>query len=177
MPLTPTALLLTALLVAPPPPAPSPLPASPASPPRPGARHAWPLPPPHQVVRAFEAPATPFGPGHRGADLAAPAGTPVLASADATVVHAGAVATRTLVSLQHATGVRTTYEPIAPTVTAGRKVRRGDVIGHLQPGHCPTPCLHWGARRATTYLDPLRLLTAGGVRLLPLPPASRSRGG
>ncbi|MGW6445998.1 M23 family metallopeptidase [Lentzea sp. NPDC055074] len=153
MPLLPTALLLTALLAPPP------------------DRFAWPLPPPHPVVRAFEAPATPFGPGHRGADLASPAGTAVLAAADATVVFAGAVAARTLVSLQHRNGLRTTYEPIAPTVTAGSTIRRGEVIGHLQPGHCPSPCLHWGARRGTAYLDPLRLVTSGRVRLLPLPTA------
>lgn len=155
MPLLPTALLLTTLLAPPP------------------ERFTWPLPPPHAVVRAFEAPASPFGPGHRGVDLSAPAGTPVLATADATVVFAGAVAARTLVSLQHRAGLRTTYEPIAPTVTAGRPVRRGEVIGHLQPGHCPSACLHWGARRDTAYLDPLRLLSAGRVRLLPLPAPAR----
>lgn len=151
MPLLPTALLLTTLLT----PAPT--------------RFAWPLPPPVSVVRAFEAPATPFGPGHRGADLAAPEGTPVLAAADATVVYAGAVAARTLVSLHHRNGLRTTYEPVVPAVTAGRAVRQGEVIGHLQPGHCQTPCLHWGARRGHTYLDPLRLLGSPRVRLLPLP--------
>ncbi|GGM79229.1 hypothetical protein GCM10011609_13750 [Lentzea pudingi] len=153
MPLLPTALLLTTLLAPPP------------------ERFAWPLPPPHPVVRAFEAPATPFGPGHRGADLSSPAGTPVLAAGDATVVFAGAVAARTLVSLQHRNGLRTTYEPIAPAVTAGSTIRRGEVIGHLQPGHCPSPCLHWGARRGHAYLDPLRLVTSGRVRLLPLPAA------
>ncbi|SMD03053.1 M23 family metallopeptidase [Lentzea albidocapillata] len=150
MPLLPTALLLTTLL----------------SPP--ADRFTWPLPPPHPVMRAFEAPASPFGPGHRGVDLASPAGTPVLAAGDATVVFAGAVAARTLVSLQHRNGLRTTYEPIAPAVTAGRPVRRGEVIGHLQAGHCPTPCLHWGARRGQAYLDPLRLVSSGRVRLLPL---------
>jgi murein DD-endopeptidase MepM/ murein hydrolase activator NlpD len=122
------------------------------------------------VVRAFEAPATPFGPGHRGADLVAPTGTAVLAAADATVVFAGAVAARTLVSLDHRNGLRTTYEPITPTVKAGHPVRRGEVIGHLQSGHCPSPCLHWGARRAHTYLDPLPLVTPARVRLLPLTP-------
>ncbi|MEU3649773.1 M23 family metallopeptidase [Lentzea sp. NPDC034063] len=157
MPLLPTALLVSTLL------APAPV------------RFAWPLPPPHSVVRAFEAPASPFGPGHRGVDLTAPAGTAVLAAGDATVVFAGAVAARTLVSLQHGNGLRTTYEPIAPTVTPGRPVRRGEVIGHLQPGHCSSPCLHWGARRANAYLDPLRLLSTGRVRLLPL--TTPSRGG
>ncbi|WP_434440059.1 M23 family metallopeptidase [Lentzea sp. E54] len=150
MPLLPTALILTTLL------APSP------------ARFTWPLPPPHPVVRAFEAPTSPFGPGHRGVDLSAPAGTPVLAAGDGTVVYAGAVAARTLVSLQHRNGLRTTYEPIAPAVSAGSSVTRGEVIGHLQEGHCPSPCLHWGARRGDTYLDPLRLVSTGRVRLLPL---------
>ncbi|SES37021.1 Peptidase family M23 [Lentzea xinjiangensis] len=149
MPLLP-ALLVSALL----------LPSSP--------RFTWPLPPPHPVVRAFEAPASVFGPGHRGVDLAAAAGTAVLAAGDGVVVYAGAVAARTLVSLEHRGGLRTTYEPIAPAVTPGRPVRRGEVIGHLQPGHCPSPCLHWGARRGQEYLDPLRLLTPDRVRLLPL---------
>ncbi|SDG34527.1 Peptidase family M23 [Lentzea fradiae] len=159
MPLLPTALLLATLLTQPPP--------------TPQPRFTWPLPPPHPVVRAFEAPTTPYGPGHRGADLAAPAGTPVLATADALVVHAGPVATRTLVSLQHRGGLRTTYEPITPTVQRGHRVRQGEVIGHLQEGHCSTPCLHWGARRGQTYLDPLRLVTAPRVRLLPLPAGPR----
>ena len=157
MPLLPTALLLTTLLTPP------------------STRFSWPLPPPHPVVRTFQAPATPFGPGHRGADLSAPAGSPVLAAGDGVVVYAGAVAARTLVSLQHAGGLRTTYEPITPAVTAGHSVRRGDVVGHLQEGHCPSPCLHWGARRADEYLDPLRLVTWTRVRLLPL--ATTPRGG
>lgn len=159
MPLLPTALVLTALL------APSP------------ARFAWPLPPPHPVVRAFTAPATPFGPGHRGVDLSAAAGTPVLAAGDGVVVYAGAVAARTLVSLEHRGGLRTTYEPVAPVVTAGRSVRRGEVLGHLQAGHCPSPCLHWGVRRGHEYLDPLRLVSTGRVRLLPLNASAPARGG
>jgi murein DD-endopeptidase MepM/ murein hydrolase activator NlpD len=156
MPLLPTALVLTTTLLAPSP-----------------ARFSWPLPPPHPVVRSFEAPASPFGPGHRGVDLSAAAGTAVLAAADGVVVYAGAVATRTLVSVEHHGGLRTTYEPVTPTVAAGHPVRRGEVIGHLQEGHCPSPCLHWGARRGHEYLDPLRLVTWGRVRLLPLPAPSR----
>ncbi|HUQ54232.1 peptidoglycan DD-metalloendopeptidase family protein [Lentzea sp.] len=150
MPLLPAALVLATLLTPP------------------AARFTWPLPPPHPVVRAFEAPATPFGPGHRGVDLAAAAGTAVLAAGDGAVVYAGAVAARTLVSLEHRGGLRTTYEPVIPAVKAGSQVRRGEVIGHLQAGHCPSPCLHWGARRGHTYLDPLRLMSSGRVRLLPL---------
>ncbi|HWO58881.1 MAG TPA: hypothetical protein VNO31_02405, partial [Umezawaea sp.] len=52
---------------------------------------------------------------------------------------------------------------------------RGDPLGILQPGHegCPIPaCLHWGVRRGQEYLNPIRLLYPGRVRLLPLPPAT-----
>lgn len=159
MPLLPTALLLTTLLT-----------------PTPTTRFTWPLPPPHPVVRAFQAPTSLFGPGHRGVDLSAPAGTAVLAAADGVVIYAGAVAARTLVSLEHRGNLRTTYEPVDPAVTTGRQVRRGEVIGHLQEGHCPSPCLHWGARRGHEYLDPLRLVSTGRVRLLPLGPAPPPQG-
>lgn len=138
-------------------------------------RFTWPLAPPHQVTRAFEAPATAYAPGHRGVDLAAPRDAPVLAAADAVVLHAGRVAHRPVVSLRHAGGLRTTYEPVEPTVRRGQFVRRGDRIGTLREGHegCPTEaCLHWGALRTAppaprTYLDPLHLLTTTRVRLLP----------
>ena len=49
-------------------------------------------------------------------------------------------------------------------------VGRGALIGTLQPmsSHCfPRACLHWGLLRGETYLDPLTLVGAGPVRLLP----------
>lgn len=131
-------------------------------------RYGWPLAPPHPVVRAFTPPATPYGPGHRGVDLGAPVGAPVLAAGDGVVVHAGALADRELVSLDHG-GLRTTYEPVSPVVATRQRVRRGEVIGTLLAGHqgCLS-CLHWGARRGREYVNPLRLLSSGRVRLLPL---------
>ncbi|ONI70388.1 hypothetical protein ALI144C_47900 [Actinosynnema sp. ALI-1.44] len=149
-------------------------PASAAAPPAARIRpyFSWPLAPPHPLVRPFIPPATPYGPGHRGADLTAAVDHPVLAAGDGRVIHAGVVVDRPLVSLQHPGGLRTTYEPVAPTVARDQHVRRGDVIGHLVAGHCPTPCLHWGARRGAIYLDPMRLLSRGRVRLLPSTPAA-----
>jgi murein DD-endopeptidase MepM/ murein hydrolase activator NlpD len=130
----------------------------------------WPLPGVPRVTRAFEQPAHRFGPGHRGTDLAGPAGTPVLAAGSGTVVFAGLVAGRPVVSVDHRGGLRTTYEPVSPRVSAGDLVVRGQLIGTLVPGHdgCPAAaCLHWGARRGMDYLDPLGLLALGEVRLLP----------
>jgi len=139
----------------------------------PRAGYAWPLGPQVPVVvRPFEKPTHRFGPGHRGVDLTGPPGAAVLAAAAGLIVFAGVLAGRGVVSVQHADGMRTTYEPVAPAVAAGVTVARGAVLGALAPGHpgCPAACLHWGARRdRTTYVDPLLLLAPRHVRLLPVP--------
>jgi murein DD-endopeptidase MepM/ murein hydrolase activator NlpD len=138
-------------------------------------RFHWPLEPPHPVLRPFQPPTTPYGPGHRGVDLGAPPGAPVFAAGSGLVLYAGPLADRSLVSIEHAGGLRTTYEPVTPAVQVGQYVRRGQVIGSLLPGHpgcravAPTVCLHWGAHRGRVYLDPLRLVQTGRVRLLPWP--------
>jgi murein DD-endopeptidase MepM/ murein hydrolase activator NlpD len=145
----------------------------------PARRFGWPLPGSPTVVRAFHPPTFRYGPGHRGVDLAAVAGTPVLAAGAGTVAFAGTVAGHGVVSVEHPGGLRTTYEPVSPTVTAGDQVSRGEQIGTVQPGHlgCPvTACLHWGVlldpqqgpEQDRQYLDPLRLLAAARVRLLPI---------
>lgn len=135
------------------------------------AGYGWPLAGRPEVLRPFEAPAHRYGPGHRGVDLRGSPGQPVLAASDGTVAFTGMVAGRPVVSVDHPNGLRTTYEPVTPAVAAGTRVRRGDVLGTLQPGHagCPADaCLHWGVRRGEHYLDPLALLGFGRVRLLPL---------
>ena len=67
------------------------------------------------LVRGFEAPAGPYGPGHRGVDLRAPVRTPVAAPAAGTVGFAGRVAGASWVSVLVAPGV---------VVTVGRCWRR-----------------------------------------------------
>jgi murein DD-endopeptidase MepM/ murein hydrolase activator NlpD len=123
------------------------------------------------VARPFEAPPHAYGPGHRGVDLAGALGSPVLAAGDGVVAFAGMVAGRPVVSIDHANGLRTTYEPVDPSVGAGARVTRGSPIGTLTSTHpgCPVEaCLHWGLRRGEDYLDPLALLAVPRVRLLPL---------
>jgi murein DD-endopeptidase MepM/ murein hydrolase activator NlpD len=125
---------------------------------------------PVEVTRPFDAPASPYGPGHRGVDLAGAAGEVVVAAGPGVVVFAGLVAGRPVVSIAHAGGLRTTYEPVTPSVRAGLPVARGSPIGTLVTGHagCPVAaCLHWGLRRGETYLDPLLLLAPPRIRLLP----------
>jgi murein DD-endopeptidase MepM/ murein hydrolase activator NlpD len=160
---------------------------------KPAPRFGWPLPGSPTVVRAFHPPAFRYGPGHRGVDLATVAGTPVLAADAGTVAFAGTVAGYGVVSVDHPGGLRTTYEPVSPTVAIGDRVARGERIGTVQSGHpgCPAAaCLHWGVLRVPPqggpqqdrqYLDPLRLLAAARVRLLPidgpLMPGSSAGGG
>jgi murein DD-endopeptidase MepM/ murein hydrolase activator NlpD len=131
---------------------------------------SWPLSPP-TVVRPFDPPPQPWLTGHRGADLAGSPGAPVLSAGPGTVLFAGVVAGRGVVSVVHPGGLRTTYEPVHATVGAGDAVRAGSAIGTLAAGHpgCPVAaCLHWGLRRGDVYLDPAALLGRGRVRLLPL---------
>lgn len=145
--------------------------------PSPGAlpTFRWPLPGEPPVVRRFDPPPQPWLPGHRGVDLAADAGVPVLAAGDGVVTFAGAVAGRPVLTVTHVAGLRTTYEPVHSDVEVGTPVLAGVPIGRLRAGHpgCLAPaCLHWGLRRGDTYLDPLALLGRGSVRLLPLEGAS-----
>lgn len=137
-----------------------------------GAATTWvaPLAEPLTVTRPFDPPANPYGAGHRGVDLSGSPGQEVRAAGAGTVVYAGPLAGRGVVSLQHADGLRTTYEPVLAVVAAGVRVGVGQVIGTLDSGHggCPvSACLHWGLKRGEVYLDPLLLLGQGPVRLLP----------
>jgi murein DD-endopeptidase MepM/ murein hydrolase activator NlpD len=158
--------------------------ADPVLPSIPVGAFGWPVgglsagaPPGGGVARRFLPPPTPYGRGHRGVDLVSAAGTPVAAAGAGTVVYAGMLAGRGVVSVRHADGLRTTYEPVRALVAVGTVVARGTVLGTLDAGHggCGAPaCLHWGLRWAhppgaarEQYLDPLLLVGLGRTRLWP----------
>jgi murein DD-endopeptidase MepM/ murein hydrolase activator NlpD len=143
---------------------------APASAAPPSVLWGLPLVGPPAVTRPFQPPPTPYAAGHRGVDLAGVPGQPVVAAGAGVVAFAGLVGGRPVVSVQHADGLRTTYEPVQPGVAAGQVVARGSPLGVLVAGHagCPVEaCLHWGLRRGEVYLDPLSLLRPPRVRLLP----------
>lgn len=130
----------------------------------------WPLPGSPSVARPFAPPESRYGAGHRGVDLVSSPGAVVLAAGAGRVSFAGMLAGRGVVVVVHG-ALRTTYEPVVATVGVGSSVAAGEVIGTLEPGHlgCPAAaCLHWGLRRGEQYLDPMRLVTRGPVRLLPV---------
>ncbi|MFD7707597.1 murein hydrolase activator EnvC family protein [Streptomyces sp. NPDC059785] len=161
-----------------PPDAHAPVPPDPGAP-VPAVGRVWPVGVRPRVVRGWEPPATAYGRGHRGVDLAAAPGTPVRAVAPGRVSFAGRVAGRGTVSVElSGTGeppLRTTYTPVRASVRKGATVAAGDILGTLEPAasHCPASCLHWGLLRGRTYLDPLSLLPPwllgrGPSRLLPV---------
>src|SRR4051795_11723378 len=100
-----------------------------------GGRLDWPLRPRPAVLRTFDAPSPNWNRGHRGVDLAGVPSQPVYAAAAGTVVFAGELAGRTLVSIAHPGGLRTPYEPVHPSVRVGQLVDAGTVIGDLAAGH------------------------------------------
>jgi murein DD-endopeptidase MepM/ murein hydrolase activator NlpD len=139
------------------------------------ARLNWPLRPRPAVVRTFDAPAPDWNRGHRGVDLAGKPGQPVYAAGAGTVVYAGMLAGRQVVSLAHPGGLHTSYEPVQASVRVGQLLTGGTVIGELLAGHpgCPVAaCLHWGAMwgpaARADYVDPLGLLASTPIRLKPL---------
>lgn len=129
------------------------------------------------VTRGFDPPDQRWGAGHRGVDLAAEPGTIVRAADDGVVSFAGTIAGRGVVAVTHrqATRLRTTYEPLVPSVRAGQRVTRGQVIGRVADvaGADHHQGLHWGLIEGETYLDPLAdaaapdRTTPDEVRLLP----------
>jgi murein DD-endopeptidase MepM/ murein hydrolase activator NlpD len=130
----------------------------------------WPLAPDPDVVRGFEPPVSAYGAGHRGVDLLGSPGQPVRAAVSGRVTYAGSLAGRGVVVIDHGP-TRTTYEPVDADVAVGSLVEAGRRVGTLQRSgsHCaPASCLHWGLVEGGTYLDPLSLVGAGPVRLLPL---------
>ena len=146
-----------------------------------GPRWQWPVPPPHEVIAPFDAPATPYGPGHRGIDIAVPGGAEVRTVEGGTVRFSGSVAGRGVVSVVHADGLISTYEPVDGGVSAGDQVGAGQVLGTLEgsspASHCAgRDCLHLGARRGELYVDPLLLLGGRGPSVL-LPWTGGASGG
>ena len=133
------------------------------------------------VVRGFEAGAGPYGPGHRGIDIATPAGSNVGTPAAGRVVFVGPVAGSTWVSLLVAPGVVVTLGPLLdPAVAKGRFLRPNARVGQAAPGHgagdpagkvasAEGAVLHLSVRVDGVYVDPLAyLVDRPRPRLAPL---------
>lgn len=124
------------------------------------------------VARAFEAPASAYGAGHRGIDYKLPSGTPVRAAAAGTVTFAGAVAGDLAVTIAHGSGLETTYSELGSiSVSVGEQVGEGAWIGRSGSAH-GRDGLHFGVKLEGSYVDPSSFLgsldVSGAIHLAPL---------
>lgn len=86
---------------------------------------------------------------HLGVDLAAPTGTPIFAPSDGVVGKADwAGGYGLLVALEHGKGIQSRYGHLSRlNVSAGQRVRKGDVIGYVgSTGRSTGPHLHYEIR-------------------------------
>jgi murein DD-endopeptidase MepM/ murein hydrolase activator NlpD len=118
---------------------------------------------------------------HAGIDLAGPIGTPIYATADAVVgrseYNSGGYGN--LVELEHGHGIQTRYGHLSKSlVTAGQRVKRGDVIGLMgSTGRSTGSHLHYEVRidgkavnpvpflQSTSYLQSVQQRAAAATRI------------
>lgn len=110
---------------------------------------------------------------HAGYDLAAPAGTAVVASAGGVVAYAGQLLQRgNTVILDHGWGIYTLYAHLQHwEITAGQTVAAGQTVGRVgNTGLSTGPHLHWEVRLRGLAIDPgawLALSEALGADAVP----------
>jgi hypothetical protein len=95
---------------------------------------------------------------HKGVDLAAAAGTPIVAAADGRVLSAGwAGGYGRAVTIAHAGGIETRYGHMSRLAAyAGELVHRGEVIGYVGSSGLSTgPHLHFEVTRNGQAVDPM----------------------
>ncbi len=109
----------------------------------------------------------PFGRGvrgHEGQDMAGAYGSPIYATADGVVTHAGwQSGYGRLVKIRHAYGFETRYAHLAQVrVELGQKVSRGDRIGDMgNSGRSTGTHLHYEVRIGGSPKNPMTFIKAG----------------
>jgi hypothetical protein len=114
---------------------------------------------------------------HSGLDIAAPRGTPVLASnAGAVVLADTLVFAGGTVVLDHGLGLFTIYSHLSEiAVTPGQRVARGQVIARSgASGRVTGPHLHWAVNVAGARVDPMSLVETTGKSPFEAPDSEES---
>ncbi|PJI91549.1 murein DD-endopeptidase MepM/ murein hydrolase activator NlpD [Yoonia maricola] len=109
-----------------------------------------------------------FGPRwgrlHAGTDFAAPIGTPIYATADGVVSHAGwSSGYGRLIKISHDFGIETRYAHLnSMDVRVGQRVSRGERIGAMgNSGRSTGPHLHYEVRVNGNPVNPMTYIRAG----------------
>lgn len=104
-----------------------------------------------------------WGRMHRGTDFAGPQGTPIYATADGVISHAGwQGAYGRLVTIEHQFGIETRYAHMSRIrVKSGQRVSRGDRIGDMgTTGRSTGTHLHYEIRLDGKAIDPMIYIKA-----------------
>lgn len=105
-----------------------------------------------------------WGRMHNGTDFAAPIGTPIYATADGVVTHAGwSSGYGRLTKIQHEFGIETRYaHQNRIRVSVGERVSRGQHIGDIgNSGRSTGPHLHYEVRVGGRPVNPMIYIRAG----------------
>ncbi|QQA44743.1 peptidoglycan DD-metalloendopeptidase family protein [Pelagovum pacificum] len=105
-----------------------------------------------------------WGRMHEGTDFAAPIGTPIYATADGVVTHAGwSSGYGRLTKIQHEFGIETRYaHQNRILVSVGERVSRGEHIGDIgNSGRSTGPHLHYEVRVGGRPVNPMTYIRAG----------------
>lgn len=100
---------------------------------------------------------------HEGTDLAGAYGTPIYATADGVITHAGwDSGYGRLVKVQHGFGIETRYAHLSQVrVEVGQRVSRGDRIGDMgNSGRSTGTHLHYEVRLQGTAVNPMTFIKA-----------------
>ena len=100
---------------------------------------------------------------HKGVDFAGPVGTPLYATADGVVTHAGWLSGYgRLVKIQHQFGIETRYAHMSRlNVKVGQRVSRGERIGDMgASGRVTGPHLHYEVRVGGKAVNPMIYIKA-----------------
>ena len=100
---------------------------------------------------------------HKGVDFAGPVGTPLYATADGVVTHAGwSSGYGRLVKIQHQFGIETRYAHMSRlNVKVGQRVSRGERIGDMgASGRVTGPHLHYEVRVGGKAVNPMIYIKA-----------------
>lgn len=102
---------------------------------------------------------------HKGIDMAAPTGTPIYATADGLVSKAEWFSSYgNFIAIGHGGDLETRFGHLSRiAVSAGQRVRKGDLIGYVgSTGRSTGPHLHYEVRVAGQAVDPTPYMTEGG---------------
>ncbi|WP_373050759.1 DUF5930 domain-containing protein [Thalassovita aquimarina] len=100
---------------------------------------------------------------HKGSDFAGPTGTPIFATADGVVIHAGwGSGYGRLIKIKHAFGIETRYAHLSKIrVKVGQRVSRGERIGDMgNSGRSTGTHLHYEVRSGGKAVNPMIFIKA-----------------